>query len=401
MLHFEDEAPSDSVSDALLNRSLFSPKRVVRFDATRMLGSESPGSLLDQAVEAWEKGTLAGRKEAFRRARALLSALDLASGGSPEELAETAARKVRRKPQEEPLAAILRELPEEKGSPAVLKDAVRLLLERGNDGTVAVLTATSPPSDVDLLVEIGKKGLVLKAVAEADSGRALSRLAASLAREREVSLDPEAVERLLFQTGGAPELFSAELGKLLSWAGPGGRVGAADVREQVTDESPEDLYAFFDAVGRRDAAESLDRLQRLFSGRAVVAGDRDMPTEDYWPVRFFGMLADEVRHMLLIRSWQEENGTPEIAASYDAFKARVVPRLSQPVAPFERSPFAGKSGQVSPYPWFKAAVHAARYSARELARALARAGEVDVKLKSSVAPLDALSVYVAELIAGA
>src|SRR5204863_373156 len=83
----------------------------------------------------------------------------------------------------------------------------------------------------------------------------------------------------------------------------------------------------------------------------------------------------------------------------EAFKARVVPRLAQPVSPFDRSPFQSRQGQITPFLWFKAAARAARYSSRELGRALARAADVDLKLKSSVAPLDALSVYVAELIA--
>ena len=44
--------------------------------------------------------------------------------------------------------------------------------------------------------------------------------------------------------------------------------------------------------------------------------------------------------------------------------------------------------------------HHSRRAVPFVRRALARAADVDLKLKSSVAPLDALSVYVAELIAG-
>src|SRR6266545_747913 len=120
ILTFDEETPAEAVSDALLNRSLFSARRVVQYDISRLLGSESPGKLLDRAVEAWEKGTPAGRRESFRWARALLSALDLAAGSSAEEAAEAAARKLRRKPQEETLAAILRELPEEKSGPGAV-----------------------------------------------------------------------------------------------------------------------------------------------------------------------------------------------------------------------------------------------------------------------------------------
>jgi hypothetical protein len=268
---------------------------------------------------------------------------------------------------------------------------------------VALLTATSPPSGVDLLEEIGRKGLVLEASVGENPAPALGRLARAAAREREVSLDSEAIQALLEQTDANPELFAAELQKLLQWAGSGGRVRAADVRENVGDESSEDLYAFYDAIGRRDAGESLTRLERLFSeGRRVRAGDRDVDTEEYWGVRFFAMFADEVRRMLLVRARMEEAGTPpDLSMNYRTFEARVLPFLEEPVAPFGRSPFANRQGRLSPFLWFKAAGRAARYSTAELARALARAAEVDVRLKSSVAELDALSVFVAQLIAGA
>jgi DNA polymerase III delta subunit len=401
VLRFEEDAPAEAVSDALLNRSLFSAQRVVQFDVSRLLGTETPAKLLDQAVTAWETGTPAGRREAFRRARALISALDLPAGAPAEELAEDAARKTRRKPQQDALLSILRELPEEKGGPGVLKDAIRFLLERGNDGTVALVTATSPPAGVDLLEEIAKKGLVLEASVGKGAGSALTRLARALAKEREVSLEPQAIDRLLLQTDSNPELFSSELQKLLQWAGSGGRVRAADVRENVDDDSSEDVYAFYDAIGRREAGEALSRLERLFSERAVRSGDRKMEKDESWPVIFLGMLTGEVRRMLLIRARMEESGGgPDASQNYNAFQARVVPRLAEPVAPFGRSPFENKKGAISGFLWFKAAVRAARYSTPELSRALARAADVDVRLKSSVPPLDALSVYVAQLIAG-
>ena len=38
LLRFEDDAPAEAVSDALLNRSLFSPQRIVETDISRLLG---------------------------------------------------------------------------------------------------------------------------------------------------------------------------------------------------------------------------------------------------------------------------------------------------------------------------------------------------------------------------
>lgn len=402
VLRFAEDALPDAVADSLLNRSLFLPRRIVQLDVSRLLGSESPGRLLAQAVEAWENGTPAGKREAFRRARALLSALELTAGGDPAESAETATRRLRRKEDAPALAEILCELPEESGGPAVLASALRLLLERPNDGTVALLTAVAPPAGVELVNEIARKGLVLSLPAGQESGEALARLARARAKEREVALDSDAIARLRAQTDSRPELFASELEKLLEWAGPGGRVRAADVRAHVEDESSEDLYAFYDALGRREVAEVLSRLERLFSGRAVRAGERDLDTESFWPVVFLGMLTAEVRRMLLIRArLEQEDMSPfDVAMTYPAFQSRILPRLAETVPPFGRSPFQNAQGQVSGYLWYKVAQRAARYTTRELAQALARAADVDVKLKSSALPLETLTAYVGEMIAG-
>jgi len=401
-LRFDDDAPPETVSDALLNRSLFSPRRIVELDVTRLLGSEAPGALLDGALEAWERKSPAGRREAFRHARALLSALDLPPSDTASEKAAAVCRRLRRPSAATPLAELFEELPEERGTPALLLPALRTILERGNDGVVALLKATAPPKGVELLAEIARKGLVLE-VGVGDVAVALGRYARSAAREREVSMDAEAIERLRLQTDGRPELFAAELSKLLAWAGKGGRVRVADVRSNVEDEASEDVYLLFDAIGRRDAGDALRRLERLFSGRDIRLGDRGdrfIEPDEAWPLQLFGMLTTELRRMLLVRGTLDAGGQWDPSMSFAAFQGRVLPRLEEPLAPFGRSPFGSGQGKVSPYLWYKVSQRAARYQSRELARALARAADVDVQLKSSAAPLEAVTAYVARLIAG-
>lgn len=405
VLRFEDDAPAEAVSDALMNRSLFSRERLVQLDISRLLGTESPGRLLTQAVEAWDRGTPAGKREAFKQARALLAALDLSPSADPEETAEIAARKVRRKDEAPLLAEILKALPEESAAgAAILKAALRAVLTRDrNDGTVALLTAIAPPAGVDLVKEIEKKGLVLETSVGDEPEPALRRLAAARAKEREVGIEPAAIERLLVLTDSRPQQFASELEKLLEWAGKGGRIRAADVEANVQDEASEDIYEFFEAVGRRDAGNALERLERLFSGREVRAGDRAIDTDEAWPNKFLGMLSGEVRRMLLIRARLEEAGPAAFDASmtYGAFQARVLPRLMAPATPFGRSPFETAQGGAHPFALYRAAQRSSRFTAPELARALARAADVDVKLKDSAPVLETFSLYVGELIAGA
>ncbi len=403
-LRFGDEAPADAIADALLNRSLFSPRRVVAFDIGRILGTDSAGVLVGKAVESWSAGTPSGRREAFRHMRAVLSALGLSSGSDPAETGESVAKKTRRKEDTPMLTEILRELPDGKGGSAALQSAIRLLLERGNDGTVVVATATSPPAG-GLLAEIAAGGLVLD-IQIGDkreaAGPELKRLASARAKEREVTLEGEALQRLLLQTDFAPPIFVAELEKLLDIAGPGGRVRAEDVRQTVEDAASEDLYLFFDAVGRRDARDALERLGRLFSNRPVRTGEREVDTDEQWPFKFLSMMTGEIRHMLLIRAALAEPGAPAFDRnmSYPVFQARVLPRLSEPVSAFGRSPFAARGGAVAGYLWFKAAQRASRYTVRELARALSRAAEVDVQMKNSTPTLEALTSWIGGLLAG-
>jgi DNA polymerase III delta subunit len=400
VLRFEDDAPVEAVSDALLNRSLFSPERIVELDISRLLGTEAPGRLLTKAVEAWEAGK---RREAFKQARLLLAALDLPLG-APEETAEAAARKVRRKEEAELFAEILKELPEEKsGGAAVLRSALRSLLERAdNDGTVALMTAVAPPAGVDLVREIADRGLVLETIVGDDADPALRRLAAARSKEREVVLDPAAVERLLVRTDSRAAAFAMELEKLLEWAGKGGRIRSSDIESNVEDESSEDVYGLFDAIGRRDAGDALARLERLLDGRDVRAGERDFrKIEDIWPIQLFGMLAGEVRRMLLIRARLDESGSGfDASMSYQAFQARVLPRLMAAAAPFGRSPFETAQGGAHPFGLYRSAQRSSKFTTAELARALARAADVDVALKNSGPPLETLTAFVGDLIAG-
>ena len=393
---FSDDAPPEAISEALLNRSLFSARRVVRIDAGRLLGSDSPAELLRSALEAWDRGGPAGRREAFRKVRALLASVAPDRSGNPAAVAEKLAARLRMREAAAPLSEILADLPEEKDAGSAVP-ALKLLLERGNDGVVALLTAVSPPRSSDLFKAIEAAGLVLdRAVPKRELPEALARLARTRAREEEVAIDADAITRLVRLTE-SPARFDSELSRLFGWAGKGGRIRASDVGENVPDESSEDVYAFFDAVGRRDAAEALTRLERIFSGREVRMGEREAQwDEDYWPVIFFGMVTAELRRMLLLRAaFDGLDGEWDPRMSSQAFERRILPRLKEPIPPFGKSAFEGH-----PFLWYKVAQRAARYRTEELARALALAAAVDAALKFSTPPLPLLSGFVAGWIAG-
>ena len=166
---------------------------------------------------------------------------------------------------------------------------------------------------------------------------------------------------------------------------------------QVEDESSEEMYSFYDAIGRRDAGEVLSRLERLLSGRPVRMGREEMETEGIWPTRLLG-LADRGDPPDAPPALAPGRGGRRLLrgdAVSRASRTRFFPHLTSPVRPFGRPPVQGK-----PYGIFKLAERASRYKAAELARALARAADVDVALKNSAPPLETLSVYLGQLIAG-
>src|SRR5688572_22847223 len=116
VLRFDEEAPPGVVAESLLNRPLFARERLVEIDISRILGTDSPAELAEQAFEAWERGTPSGKREAFRRLRRLLASFELSLEGDRSEVATAIARKLRRRDLSEPLAEMLAEMPEEKGA---------------------------------------------------------------------------------------------------------------------------------------------------------------------------------------------------------------------------------------------------------------------------------------------
>ena len=376
----DDEDLAESLPIALTHGSLFAEKRLVEADLSALFGRESPGSLVEEAVEAWGKDTPAGRREAFKKARALLSALRIQ--GPAEEAAPEAARKAKKPELAETLLEILRALPGPVGDPAPAASAVLDHLERGLAETILLARAVDPAKTSVLYQAFKKHGTIHDVSAQpGEFGRFLASRAKKRAAEKDVVLEPAAVEALLRFTEADPRRFDSELEKVLGWAETGGKVRARDVEILVSDGRSEDLYAFFDALGRRDRTETFQRLDRVLSGRALRAGDRELKGDD--PLRgFFGMLFAEVRRLLIVRARCDETRTKiEPSISYGTYQTRVHPRLSEASGPFSASLLEG-----SPFLWYKCYQRCAKFSVAELRSELIACAEADDSTKDS-APL--------------
>lgn len=387
-----DEDLADRLPIALTHGSLFAERRLVEADLSGLFGRESPGSLVEEAVEAWIKDTPSGRREAFKKTRALLSALRI--HGSPEEAAAAAAQKARRPEAAETLLEILQALPGPIGDAAPAASAVLEHLERGLAGTVLLARAVDPPKTSALYQAFRKHGTIQDVSSKPEEfARFLASRAKKLAAEKDVALDPAAVEALLRLTEADPRRFDSELEKVLAWAESGGKVRVRDVEALVADGRSEDLYAFFDSLGRRDRAETFHRLGRVLSGRALRAGDRELKGDD--PLRgFFSMFFSEVRRLLIVRARCEETRTKiDPSITYGTYTSRVHPRLSEPVEPFSSSLLEG-----SPYLWYKCYQRAVKFSAAELEDVLIACAEADDATKESVSLPDTLASLVGMMV---
>jgi len=385
-----DEALAARLPEALATGSLFSSRRLVEADLSPLFGRANPGLLLEEAVVAWEKGTPAGRREAFKKTRAVLSDLQL-ENESPEETASAAAKKVRRADLRDPLAEILREIPEGSSPTQEASGAVFAHLERGVPGTVLLARAVDPPKTSTLYRAFEAKGKVHTVAAdENEQGRLLAQRARKLAEARNIAIAGDAIERLLARTNGEPRLVASELEKILDWAGDRGKIAARDVEALVEDRRAEDVYQFFDAFGARDRAETMRRLERILSGRALRTGDRELKGED--PLRaFLGMIVAEVRRLLVVRARCDETRTKvNPAISFATYQSGVHPRLAAGTPLLD-----GK-----PYVWFKAYQRAGRFSQPELVAALRSCAEADAATKDSASLEDSIAVLVGGIVGG-
>ena len=382
-----EEALAARLPDALSTGSLFSSRRLVEADLSALFGRDSPAGLAEEAAAAWEKDSPAGRREAFKKGRALLAALQI-DDDDPEAAAAAAAKKIRRPDLREALEEIFREIPG--GAPGnAAAGAVLAHLEGGVPGTVLLARAVDPPRSSALYRRFDALGAVRVAGGdENENARLLAARARKLAAEKRVAIEPAAIERLRARTAEEPRLFASELERLLDWAGENGKIGARDVEALVEDRRAEDVYAFFDALGARDRAETMRRLEAILSGRALRTGEREIKGEE--PLRaLLGMLVAEIRRLLVVRARCEETRTRiNPGLSYGAYQSGVHPRLSAETTLLEGSPFL----------WYKAYQRAGRFSLAELVRALRRCADADAATKESASLEDTIAVLVSEIV---
>jgi len=103
------------------------------------------------------------------------------------------------------------------------------------------------------------------------SGAELTRWLGQRAQLLDVKLDAPATQRLISLAGNDGRALVNELGKLASYAGRGGRIGADQVDLLVQDGQEQNLFTFIDELSARRRGAALQSLRRLIEdGQAAT-----------------------------------------------------------------------------------------------------------------------------------
>jgi DNA polymerase-3 subunit delta len=163
----------------------------------------------------------------------------------------------------------------------LLADGVERWRDRQLEAVAAAL-AELPPDLSVVLIARDKAPPKLTAAVEAAAGeihefaapkaREMPRVLVNDAQRLGFRLDPAAARMLVDRMGANPQRLHNELERLLTWAGEGGEVTAADLDAMIADTSEAAVWALSDALLERDAARALSIGERLISQGENVTG---------------------------------------------------------------------------------------------------------------------------------
>ena len=199
-------------------------------------------------------------------------------------------------------------------------------------------------------------------------------------------MEPEVFETLTERGRLSARAFLQELDRLIETA-PSGRVTGEQAARLVVDERKEYGSDFVEKVAARQPLEALRMLESLLGGAEFTAfrpwgGKDDAPAKKgprgdaaFFPL--LGLLAAELRRMLMLKAAVLERGGPPRRMDYRTFADRLLPSLKAPrsglpALPLDAHPFVLHKGYLASLDW----------SLGELAGALRDLESIDRGVKS-------------------
>ncbi|MEI7027413.1 DNA polymerase III subunit delta [Paenibacillus sp. y28] len=162
------------------------------------------------------------------------------------------------------------------------------------------------------------------------------------AEKEQVQLGPGAGEELLLYTGGSLQSVAGEIRKLATFAGPGGTVGAEDVRRLVVPGTEQNVFLLIENIVQL-------KLERAF---AIFY---DLLKQKEEPIKILLLIARQFRIILQVKEYGRQGFAPQQIAGY----------LS-----------------LHPYAVKLAAEQGKRYDGARLSSILSQLAELDYKMKT-------------------
>ncbi len=409
-----DPVADDNVHEAIerVNTfSLLSGGKIVGLPDSRVFYGKQPDKALpEKARDAWEADE---RKKAARYFTAFLGA----AGLTLDDVADPAKREKSLKIDPETigngewLTDMIAYCADNSLSPAPPQDAAADLLQAVEKGFPAgnhlIITADLVDRRRKLYTVLRDGGLVVDCSVPQGARKAdrmareaiLNERMQTLLSKSGKTLDRPAYQAICEKTGFDLRTFSANLEKLISYAGNRNRITAEDVDAVLTRTRQDPIYELTNAVAERNLPDALFYLDSLLF-------------EGLFPLQILAGMVNQVRKLLLIRDFIEspEGRVWTPGMNYDQFQQRVLPVLRRQDQSLTGTLTAWDdllSGQEpekqgkgkkkkspasdllltgpgrSPYPLYLLMVRAGKFSRAELVDAMIRLGRADLQLKTS------------------
>lgn len=336
LLHYESvSAEPGAVQEAVDRLNTFSlvpGKKVVALPHSRVFHTKG------NAGELVAKARLAEAEEEERKAvRLLLDALSLMDlsveeASEPENRSRIAAEDPSGSEDDRWLTALLRRCvewelstPEPQREDQLLSRAV----ERGfPDGHVLILTTGTVDKRRQLFRKIREAGAVVDCGVPAGAGQAdrnaragvFADTARALLDAAGKRMNPPALRLLGELTGSDLRNLARNVEKLIAFSGPRDCIEVEDVTAVVERTRKDPIYAFTDSVTDRDFERT------LFTMRSLLADP-----EFGHPLPLIAALANQMRRLLVIRSFLEKEGARlwHKGLTYPQFQRQVLPAFQQ------------------------------------------------------------------------
>ncbi len=416
--------------DDLRTFSLFEPaKIVVAIETSVVADLGAAASLIDQAIEVVPVEAVAGELTGRERDAAirLMQAIRLLQldpyQGSPEQilaeipdwafqgersLTRTGRGRARTKKQiaklKEETATLLEAARAAglRGRAEGAAEAVAEIVRNGlPEGHTLVLAESSVVDKHPLLAALrARRALV--AVGQVAAGKrgweGLETLIEELERETGAGIERPALDELARRTlrrqsdrgrsaavdADSTARFAAEYRKLAEVAS-GSPISLAIVQDSVADRGEEDVWKILDDIGRGRPGAANSKLRRHLATADDPVSMR---------LSFFSLLATYCRHLSAIDGALARTRLPRGESNFNKFKARIAPKLQEPLPSGAKSPLTG----LHPFRLHKAYLAASRLPSERLAGLPGRVLETEMRLKGeSRSPEAALELLVTEV----